>query len=85
MTGGVIVETVLQTALPDACITTPTLGLLFLLGECSAHIAGVPVGLIYHCVTYKLPSDATTAMFNQLMVQASVCSATGPARSMTDW
>lgn len=71
----------------DGCITTPTVGLLFLLGECTAHSAGIPVGLIYHCIIYKprLPPDATAAGSNQLMAEASVRSAAEPAGSMIDW
>lgn len=68
----------------DGCITTPTVGLLFLLGECTAHSDSVPVGLIYHCIIYK-PADAAAAGSNQLMAEASVRSAAELAGLMIDW
>lgn len=67
MTGGVIVATLQQTALLRCLgsITTPTLGLLFLLGEHTAHFDGIPMGLIYHCIIYK-PSSLQTPTSKQL-------------------
>lgn len=53
-------------------------------GERRAHSSAFPVGLIYRCVIYTAAARQTAGS-NQFMAEASVHSATEPARSMIDW
>lgn len=93
MTGGVIVATVLQTALPGCSEGRlqhdSDCGLIIPAGRLRSPLRWRPSGTnlpLHHLQAPAPPPDAAAAaVSNQLTAEASVHFATEPAGSMIDW